>query len=271
MPWDLTASDEPRARGKDPRDVTSFLGSQRSWSLNNRPAILWQYKKADHKNPDYEPQARTDPVTGEVVRDPRTGRPLRLFRNIPTTLSTKVEGWYLEAIMREDDRITLKDVFAYLPNVPDKPKDEHALQMRTKRFREEYRLRSWCDRAGTTWWEAQIEADLTEEQRVRNTTWGLARYSADELKAIRQGRQGTCPQRAGGRTKRKKAETEEDGTEGSPAQAKRQRRRKNERGPAAAENGQHGVVNLENGGNESLAIQGRSEVCKYESHMIRQD
>lgn len=218
--------DVERARGRMPNDVTAFLESQRHWSIQNLPDILFQYNKLDHRNPDYEPENRIDPKTGLEQRDPRTGRVLRKFRNIPETLSSKVEGWLLEAIMREDDRITLKDIFAYIPEGPEKPKDEHALQMRTKRFREEYRLRSWCSRAGSSWWEEQIEQEMTPEQKAQNTTRGLRRFTSAELRAIRLKRRGTCPQRAGtrGRIRRTREEFEQDGSEGIPEPDSKRRR-----------------------------------------------
>lgn len=128
-------------------------------------------------------------MTGEPQRAPGTngnpGKVLRKFKNIPDTLSTEVEGWLLEAIMRQDDRITFKDLFAYVVENEYKPKDEHALQMRTSRFRMQNRLASWSSRSSKAWWEVLLEKDLTDEQKAHNTTRGIRPYTATELRELK--------------------------------------------------------------------------------------
>ncbi len=52
-----------------------------------------------------EPEVRRDPSTGQPVLDQTTGKPLRILRNVPEFLSTQVEGWLLEVIMRPIPRL----------------------------------------------------------------------------------------------------------------------------------------------------------------------
>lgn len=69
----------------------------------NRPEILFQWEKADHKDPTYiVPDWYHD---GKIVLDP-DNRPVRKFRNIPDVCSSLLEGGVMEAIKREDSRVT---------------------------------------------------------------------------------------------------------------------------------------------------------------------
>lgn len=186
----------PRARGRDPNDTTSFLAAQADWSADNLPDILFEWRRGDRQNPAYEPEVRRDPTTGEPVVDSSTGRPLRIFRNVPEFLSTQVEGWLLEAIMREDSRITLKDLHAHMRDLAERPRSVNALQMRTKRFRERHRIASWNRNDISSSWNQEIARQLTAEQKEANTTRGLGPYSATELRDVRKTKEGTVPQRS---------------------------------------------------------------------------
>ena len=69
----------------------------------HRPDILFQWKRAGHRNPTYIVPDWYH--RGKIVLD-RDNRPVRKFRNIPDTCSSMLEGGIMEAIKREDNRIT---------------------------------------------------------------------------------------------------------------------------------------------------------------------
>lgn len=145
------------------------------------------------------------------MKDPKTGRVLKIFRNIPATLSSQVEGWLMEAMMREDDRITYRDLLAYIPDTQKKPAGLNTLQMRVTRFRDQYRLCSWSARSSNHWWESRLEKDLTDDQKARNTTRGLPPFTNtryNELKA-QQAREKKAEE-AGSVPAKRKASVKED-------------------------------------------------------------
>ncbi|KAI9837384.1 MAG: hypothetical protein M1837_002993 [Sclerophora amabilis] len=195
--------DVPPAPGTDPRDVTSYLPAQRHWSAENLPEILYRLKRNELRDPGYEPSEDwIEPSTNQPRADPmRPGENFKVFRNLPTTLSSRVEGWRLEAWCREDSRIRLSDLRARIQYPSGRKPSVNALQMRKKRFREQFRLQAWNPRNATKWWDDQVEASLTPSQLAANTSRGLRPYTSSEIQVIRGLRKGSCPRRAGKRGK----------------------------------------------------------------------
>ena len=77
------------------------------------------------------------------------GRPILDFRNLPNTISSNVEGWRMEAWMRQDLRITVHDIVARLRTQPKSDgfvepiHDRRRLASKTSHFRENAGLLSW--------------------------------------------------------------------------------------------------------------------------------
>ena len=154
----LTNLEHPRARGKHILDVTAFLAAQKDWDLE--PANGWKAPglallhmfELNHEKPSYEVSWMYD--EGCVVLD-LINRPVKDYKNIPLTFSTKVEDVLMEAIRRGDPRITMQDFAArllvypsqapkqrltgYSPEKSDRDKSisPNALNMRISRFRDE--------------------------------------------------------------------------------------------------------------------------------------
>ncbi len=205
----------------DPEDRTSFHPDQATWSEQNLPEILFEWRRGNCKNPDYEPQIRVDGAGIPVFhpKDTQKRTPLKIYRNVPRILSTEAEGWLLEAIMRQDSRITIKDLWAHMPANPNR-KSLGALQMRTKRFREQYRLASWGRSEETSEWNRQVAEDLSEAQKAANTTRGLQPYTVTEVTRLRKEREGTVPQRSRNKRDREEADDESAGVQTKRAKVK---------------------------------------------------
>ncbi|KAI9824764.1 MAG: hypothetical protein M1832_001592 [Thelocarpon impressellum] len=140
------AYDHPRENGWHPDDQTAYLASQQHWGLaeQHRPDILFQWKPDGHQDPPYTPGDWICPWTGEPKWNGKTGDFFKDWRDIPQQLSSRVEGWLMEAISRTDSRIKIDDFLVRIrDDVEDKPTTTNRLQMRKKRFREVYKLRTW--------------------------------------------------------------------------------------------------------------------------------
>ena len=175
------------ARGKYSEDVTTFVEHQRHWSIDNLPDILYQWKPQGPRRPASEPVMAINESTGKEVER---------FENVPAYLSTQVEGWRIEAMMREDVRITYKGLWDLMRAVPGRPTRIHTLQMRAQRFRQQYRIRTWATRDTDSFWSDQIDRALTPQQKAANTTRDLEPYSPAEFRALQKSRNGTQPQRS---------------------------------------------------------------------------
>ena len=116
----LTISAHPRDRGRGALDETAFLQSQKDWNLKRDDGwtgveVLFGYDRGRFRehtpNPTYDvPWLYED---GCVVLD-LDGQPLKAYESIPLTISSKVEGALMEAIIRYDDRISVGDFWARL-------------------------------------------------------------------------------------------------------------------------------------------------------------
>jgi hypothetical protein len=106
----------PRRNGQQSQHITTFLNHQKSWAFDNkehRPDILFKLfpdadQYPDRKKPVPMLRWKIDGVERYVV-DVFSRNPLRQFDNIPIQLASNVEGGRLEAMVREDSRITIDD------------------------------------------------------------------------------------------------------------------------------------------------------------------
>lgn len=107
--------DYPRERGMDWNDQTAFLAEHRHWRSEPEhwhlitDDILNRVDRAKYPRPKYPivPMMHN----GRIVLD-KENYPVRVFHQLPLTLSSQMEGWLLEAITRLDLRIEKTDIRA---------------------------------------------------------------------------------------------------------------------------------------------------------------
>lgn len=105
---ELTKIEYPRDSGTAPTDVTAFHKDQEDWGpeRDQRPDILHQYEKRGHQNPTYLVPLL---IHKEAIVLDYNNRPILDFENMPMTVSSKLEGWLQEAMIRKDARIDVAD------------------------------------------------------------------------------------------------------------------------------------------------------------------
>ena len=182
---------QPEA-GSHPLDITAVHSAQITLDLTDRrfwPNILTLWgRPLPWNNPDYEIGVMK--YKGRVVID-CDDKPIRNFRNLPLTISSKVEGLRMEVWLRADSRITFPDIAARMwtewsdEEKKIAPKYRHrALSKRPSNARTRGGLISWQKKKGREAQTAYIESFRTDAQRLRNLAVGRdltsrekARYS----------------------------------------------------------------------------------------------
>ena len=178
--------------GSHPLDLTAVHSAQITWDLTDRrfwPRILTLWERPlPWNNPKYEFGVMK--YKGRVVID-CDDKPIRNFRNLPLTISSKVEGLRLEAWLRADTRITFPDIAARMWtewSPKDKrivPKYRHrALSKRPSNARTRCGLISWLKKKGREAQTEYMDSFRTDAQRMANlgvgrdlTSHEKARYS----------------------------------------------------------------------------------------------
>ncbi|MDI1491615.1 MAG: hypothetical protein OHK93_002824 [Ramalina farinacea] len=157
--------DVPPAKGLDPFDITSNCSAlgQNNWSVatdedlakihdaDGVPVMLLSEK----------PQRREPvlpPVWGHrglVVLD-QESHPILNWSQLPHTLSSKLEGWRLEALRRTIPGLEISHLRARMPKNVTATKDKvkpvyglSTLRHRASRFRDEHEIGAWDERQGT--------------------------------------------------------------------------------------------------------------------------
>lgn len=196
----------PREAGSLPNDVTAFHKAQQDWGFerHQRPEILHQYEKAGYQNLAYPVPIWV--YNGKVVLD-YEDHPILAFRNMPATISTKVEGGLQEAISREDSRIDVKDFRARMmenPKGKGKQKSTRptlsAISMRRSRFRWRAGYLSWTTRTGSQDIKAYLDGLLPEACKLSNSTKGFRDLKRSEVKLMSEKNRGKHLKRAGTRS-----------------------------------------------------------------------
>ncbi|KAL2865642.1 uncharacterized protein BJX67DRAFT_373034 [Aspergillus lucknowensis] len=170
--------DSPNA--KDPRNRTTYHPEQTEWTWENLPDILYQLKPEGKINRTEEPPALPELIHGQRVRD---------FPVLPNNISSTVEEFRVEAWMRLDRRIRLKDITDRMH--PDFRVNENALQQRGVRFRQAFRMLAWDSGNKRS---RQLEAELLHEMEQHgldvnsNSTRGLTPGLIDPKKGEAGGR-----------------------------------------------------------------------------------
>ncbi len=198
----------PRRNDSQPvEDITTFLAGQKSWAFESkdaRPSILFQLYPRMNQYPDRNKAVpwlkwEVDGVS-KIVLDVISRSPLREFRNIPLQLASNVEGGRLEAMSREDSRITSKDFLQRMipfldengePRIyeggvllSDRP-TVHELNYVKTRFRNQCRCLSWTTLRTDSVFDRRLLKDITKQDREANTTRNLPDLSPSESTAIR--------------------------------------------------------------------------------------
>ncbi len=104
-------------RGYHVDDVTSYMKEYHNWGPErvNRPKILFQYYPPDFaSNPKYDLEDWYD--RERIVLGP-DNRPVRRWRHLPATISSRITGQEMEALLRLDRRSSMADLMARMPKV----------------------------------------------------------------------------------------------------------------------------------------------------------
>ena len=178
--------------GSHPLDITAVHSAQITWDLTDRrfwPRILTLWERPlPWDNPNYEIGVMK--YKGRVVID-CDDKPIRNFRSLPLTISSKVEGLRMEAWLRADTRITFPDIAARMwtewspKDGKIAPKYRHrALSKRPSNARTRCGLISWLKKRGREAQTEYMDSFRTPAQRMANLGVGRdlnahekARYS----------------------------------------------------------------------------------------------
>ena len=220
----LTDLAHPRRRGKRDFDQTAFLQSQKDWNLKRCDGwtgveVLFEIDKErfneDTPNPTFEvPWLYED---GCIVLD-LDDHPLKAYESIPLTISSKIEGGLMEAIIRYDDRIAVGDFWARLsvllslapfwgilitrrPGICENGPifQPNTLTGRRNRFRHANGVTSWGpDRQGGASIEAHLKSCLSPGMIAANNTKGLRSFTKAEQAEAKKPNAGKHRQKAAG-------------------------------------------------------------------------
>ncbi|KAE8329867.1 hypothetical protein BDV39DRAFT_202444 [Aspergillus sergii] len=122
--------DSPQAI--DPRNFTTSRPDQDNWSWADLPDILYRFEPADKKDRKSDPPRMSYPIHGQYLRD---------LPILPDNIASTVEEFRVEAWMRLDRRIRLRDITDRMH--PLFRIQDNALQQRSVRFRQQFSLIAW--------------------------------------------------------------------------------------------------------------------------------
>ena len=198
----------PRSRGSTTHDKTCFHPDQEAWGpdRSDRPDILFQYNKPK-KSKRHEPLPDVEKLmwNGLVIVDKKTLLPLRDFPNIPLCLSSRVEGWLLEALMRQDSRIIHEDLVARMPLSIRGP-DTKTLSMRRSRFRWGAGCKSWVSRSASENINNYLDSLVPKVFQDANCTRGWRDLTDSEVDAMKAASKGKYPERSRAKDQTKKVQ-----------------------------------------------------------------
>ena len=203
-----------RAKGALDNDETSYLESQRDWSGERqhwtriRHNVLNRHERNGWRD-DYHGQRaqvwiHTD---GRMVID-HDRNPMYRHPDLPDTLSSAIEGWYLEAVMRLDNRILRETIRARLPDVRRPPKSRtsesegmyalSAISNKRLRFRNDEGLVAWSSRRVSTEKNDYFRSFIPQSSLDRNSNEGgrtLDKAERDHAENLGKGKEGDANRR----------------------------------------------------------------------------
>jgi hypothetical protein len=113
--------------------MTSFHSDQATWTIDNLPEILYVLQPGS----EHAKSRAATPASPLFI----FGKKTRSYRHLPRQISSKVEGWQLEAWMRTDRRITTEDILDRINPSFGTTMDE--LETRRAAFRDKFHLAHW--------------------------------------------------------------------------------------------------------------------------------
>ncbi|MCJ1393451.1 hypothetical protein MMC18_006326 [Xylographa bjoerkii] len=219
--------DYPRACGVNPDDVTAFHPDHKAWGpeIANWPKILFQIQRNEGITTKRDFQNWVE--DGRVVLD-ANNNPVKVYASLPKTISSEIEGYEIEALLRSDWRITKYDICARMPhswpirktkNDTTTPQElckpnPNAINMRAIRFREKYALLSWNKRFGTDVKNNYLKALYPKHCIDKNSSEGFQiNLTTTDIEEMKQPNKGQFSHLKGGKKVREDLqENEEEGT-----------------------------------------------------------
>ncbi|KAG8533999.1 uncharacterized protein KY384_000841 [Bacidia gigantensis] len=213
----LIAYQPPRESGELPWDETAYQPEQDDWNgdrnkSNIRDDILNRLDKAGYvgRDDDIDTDFMFEGVCLVIDED---NNPVKVFTNInnldnlPATLSSQIEDWYIEAITRLDTRIKRIDILARCPREFRKGKAGkvtpiftcQALGNRKDRYRVKEGLISWDKRTGTDNMTEYLTQRLPAAAISSNSIRGIPPLTPLEQLQARSANRGNFLQKANGR------------------------------------------------------------------------
>lgn len=170
---------------------------QRDWTRDVYPDINFQLEKQGRKNPDYASQYWRH--RGRLVLD-LNNEPMMKFRHLPDTISSRIHGGHIEALMRFDDRTKYKDIRGRMPpkiavnqrQGTNKPlQGLGAVAAAAARYREKAGCLSWDEHRRNDRMKDFLWGNLPQNLRERNTTRGFRDLTEAEVATLRAEAAGT--------------------------------------------------------------------------------
>ncbi|KAF6223647.1 hypothetical protein HO133_000490 [Letharia lupina] len=155
---------DPVGTGKD--DETAFKIEHADWDSDRAhlPGICWRYNEDEDNNPRPSDNPGYMRFKGMIVLDSNDS-PVKDWPQLPVTLSSKIRGYRLEIMSRENPHLEYKDFIARMPSVIEKTKKDKdtgetevvveapdpnvVCNMRMLRFRRDKGLLSWTEKGNT--------------------------------------------------------------------------------------------------------------------------
>ncbi|KAI4248662.1 MAG: hypothetical protein LQ352_005869 [Teloschistes flavicans] len=203
-------------------DVTAYHPGQ-DWGLarDHRPPKTFQFYRTRENEPDYEVPIWI--FHGHVVLDVH-GQSVLDYQALPTTISSKEDGCFLEGMFREDPRMGWVDFAARMPITHPPMMIEtvvtfQAIAMRQWRFRLQAACPSWTQRDASVNMQAQIERLVPRECLAANSTKEFRDLMPIEMRQVKA---------AGKKRPRNRANQEDSELAAAEAEARNTRRARNE-------------------------------------------
>lgn len=139
MPENHPQPDRPRTPDRTDSDITSPHPDQSHWSIDNLPSVLYALRPGTQY---IKSRARVRETPHKIFN-----KHVRDFPVLPSRISSKVEGWRLEAWFRLDRRIEAQDI---LDRVNPRFRSEVSsleIELRREEFRRLFHVADWKSQA----------------------------------------------------------------------------------------------------------------------------
>ncbi|KAL8893688.1 MAG: hypothetical protein Q9192_005022 [Flavoplaca navasiana] len=177
---DLSRYTYRRKDGSAPTDKTAYHGGQGSWGVDPTawPDILFQFEPDTTRRNEEPPKWYHE---GKLVINVEK-RPMRLIDELPSVLSSKYEGAFIVAVLRQNKPITYDDLLSRMPSKSTQNEEGKSfavrfttIRQRANEFRNKHGLLSW-DR-GNPKRDSYLRGLLADAQRTNNTIRGRADFT----------------------------------------------------------------------------------------------